>query len=349
MLLKAFIYETANPSTEFLKDIFDLIQQNVLTNEFNITKIVDFVSHISLEFKIDNALKGELFYNIESKNLEISIKKTPIVSLKREITIDQKESVHRNTRILRIIEEIKKFVKNVSNFDEFKNFFEKEFNAKTQNGKIVFTYSGEKVVVDFDMKKFSIPSVAPIDFDPKLDPEQLAGVIISEIDFEKEEFIFETVNSNFEIIDISGSANDIFEVELNNGEIIDSNDLYSQLQDIFESSKVRILSNEEPYEVAVTENGDVLGGTVIGIEMPSDEDYDSGVRSIIKFSVATNENYRGLGVASKLINSLIKSKQRHGQKIRAQVINPIMEQILIKFGFEKISESGSSEGLVYEL
>lgn len=62
------------------------------------------------------------------------------------------------------------------------------------------------------------------------------------------------------MIDISGSTNDIFEVELNNGKIIDSNDLYSQLQDIFESSKVRILSNEEPYEVAVTENGDVLVG-----------------------------------------------------------------------------------------
>ena len=75
MLLKAFIYETTNPSTELLKDVFDLIQQNILTSEFHITKIVDFLSHISLEFKVDNVLNGELFYNVESKNLEITIKK----------------------------------------------------------------------------------------------------------------------------------------------------------------------------------------------------------------------------------------------------------------------------------
>lgn len=349
MLLKAFIYETINPSTELLKDIFDLIQQNILTSEFRITKIVDFLSHISLEFKIDNVLNGELFYNIESKNLEITIKKTPLVSIKRNIIINQKNSVHQNIELLKTVDQIKKFVKNVSNLDEFKSYFEKHFNAKTQDGKIVFIYLGEKVTIDFNTKRFNIPKIAPIDFDPRLDPEQLAEVIKNEIDFKKEEFMFETANSSFEIIDISGSTNESFEVELPNGEIIDSTDLYSQLQDIFVSSKVRILSNEEPYEVAVTENGEVLGGTVIGIEMPSDDDYDSGIRSIIKFSVATNENYRGLGIASKLIKNLIKSKQRHGQKIRAQVINPIMEQILIKFGFEKISESGSAEGLVYEL
>ena len=85
MLLKAFIYETINPSTELLKDVFDLIQQNILTSEFHITKIVDFLSHISLEFKVDNVLNGELFYNVESKNLEITIKKTPLVSIKRNI------------------------------------------------------------------------------------------------------------------------------------------------------------------------------------------------------------------------------------------------------------------------
>lgn len=190
MLLKAFIYETTNPSTELLKDVFDLIQQNILTSEFHITKIVDFLSHISLEFKIDNVLNGELFYNIESKNLEINIKKTPLVSIKRNIIINQKNSVHQNIELLKIVEQIKKFVKNVSNLDEFKTYFEKHFNAKTQDGKIVFIYLDEKVTIDFNTKRFNIPKIAPIDFDPKLDPEQLAEVIKNEIDFKKEEFMF---------------------------------------------------------------------------------------------------------------------------------------------------------------
>jgi predicted acetyltransferase len=58
---------------------------------------------------------------------------------------------------------------------------------------------------------------------------------------------------------------------------------------------------------------------------------------------------RGAGIASKLIQSIIKQHKRHGIIIRAQVVNPIMEKLLIKFGFEKIHDSGSKYGLIYEL
>ena len=34
--------------------------------------------------------------------------------------------------------------------------------------------------------------------------------------------------------------------------------------------------------------------------------------------------------------------------IKAQVINQLMEKILVNLGFEKTSETGSREGLVYE-
>lgn len=57
--------------------------------------------------------------------------------------------------------------------------------------------------------------------------------------------------------------------------------------------------------------------------------------------------FRGQRLAEKLIRDIVNNHRR--QVIKAQVINPIMEKILINLGFVKVSESGSREGLVYQL
>lgn len=160
--------------------------------------------------------------------------------------------------------------------------------------------------------------------------------------------IFESLSPNFQLLDIENSSQDDFEIELPNGEEVLSSELQEQLEIIFKNSGVRIMSVENPYEVIIDKNGTVLGGSVISYDVPSDEDYDDGINKIT-FSIAVDDTARGKGIAAKLVQSLISKKKRRRTILRAQVINPIMEKVLIKFGFQKVSESDSVNGLVYEL
>lgn len=162
--------------------------------------------------------------------------------------------------------------------------------------------------------------------------------------------IFEANGSlKFDIINIENSDEDSYEITFGDNEIIDSSEVFEQLAGLFNIAKIRIMSNEKPFEVAISDDGTVLGGSVISRDIPNDEEYDEGIQGIITFSIVTDELFRGAGIASKLIQSIIKQHKRHGIIIRAQVVNPIMEKLLIKFGFEKIHDSGSKYGLIYEL
>jgi GNAT superfamily N-acetyltransferase len=155
--------------------------------------------------------------------------------------------------------------------------------------------------------------------------------------------LFEEVKG-LQIVSLRGCEEDSFEIDLDNGEIKDCTDISAELERMFNASKVRIMRNENFYSALIDADGKVYGGLVVGY----DEFKHGGV--VITFSVVVDPAVRGQGLAAKLISDLIEKNP--GALIKAQVINPLMEKILINpelgLGFEKTSETGSREGLVYE-
>jgi len=157
--------------------------------------------------------------------------------------------------------------------------------------------------------------------------------------------LFEGVE-DLEIVSLRGCEDDNFEIDLNNGEVKDCTDISDELFDLFNSSGVRIMSTENPYSALIDGDGKVYGGLVVSYELPEDYDEFEHGAGVITFSVVVDPAVRGQKLAEKLIVDLIKFNRR--SVIKAQVINPLMEKILINLGFEKTSESGSRQGLVYE-
>jgi GNAT superfamily N-acetyltransferase len=106
------------------------------------------------------------------------------------------------------------------------------------------------------------------------------------------------------------------------------------------------MSNENPYSALIDADGKVYGGLVVSYDLPDDYDEFEYGGGVVTFSVVVDPIARGQRLAEKLITDLVKSNRR--SVIKAQVINPLMEKILINLGFEKTSDTGSREGLVYE-
>lgn len=355
MELKSFFYDY----TEFLKDVLDFIQSEIQKFEFKITKISNFIEYASLEFIVDDKYRGELFYNSKKELLEAKIV-FETDSFKTSIKIDGSEEVYSNLQIKTLTKEIESFLNKLNkkpNKEDIINFFKLKTNVSLSSGNNIlsFEYKETRVEISFLRNVIQIktkPNPIFIKMDTLESAEELYQKIIETIDSNNQindsEYLFESKN-NYEIIDISGSDDQDFEITLENGEILESSDLFYDLSQIFDKSKVRILSIEKPHEVAITEDGIVIGGSVLSKEMPNEDDYDSGIRSVVRFSIAVDDSYRKLGVATKLIKNIIAQYHRHGTQIQAQVINPLMEELLIKLGFEKISDSGSAAGLVYQL
>lgn len=162
-----------------------------------------------------------------------------------------------------------------------------------------------------------------------------------------QEFIF-LQEGDLKLVSLHGCGEDSFDIELDNDEVIDCNDIASSVEELFFNSKIRIMRTENPYNTIVDSGtGRVLGASVISYELPDDYDeFDHG-NGIVTFSVAVDQEFRGQRLAERLIRDIMNNHRR--QVIKAQVINSIMEKILINLGFVKVSESGSREGLVYQL
>ena len=163
-----------------------------------------------------------------------------------------------------------------------------------------------------------------------------------------QEFIF-LQEGDLKLVSLHGCEEDSFEIELDDEVVIDCNDIASDVEELFYISKIRIMKTENPYNAIVDSGtGRVIGASVISYELPTD-DYDEFEHGngVVTFSVAVDPEFRGQRLAERLIRDIISNHRR--QVIKAQVINPIMEKILINLGFVKVSESGSRDGLVYQL
>lgn len=157
--------------------------------------------------------------------------------------------------------------------------------------------------------------------------------------------LFEEVKG-LQIVSLRGCEDDSFEIDLDNGEVKDCTEISADLETMFRDSGVRIMSTENPYSALIDTEGKVYGGLVVSYELPDDYDeYEHG-GGVVTFSIVVDPAVRGQRLAAKLIKDLLNSNRR--ALIKAQVINPLMEKILMDLGFEKTSETGSREGLVYE-
>jgi GNAT superfamily N-acetyltransferase len=157
--------------------------------------------------------------------------------------------------------------------------------------------------------------------------------------------LFEEVEG-LQIVSLRGCEEDSFNIYLKNGDKKDCTDISAELERMFNASKVRIMRNENPYSALIDTEGKVYGGIVVSYDLPDDYDeYEHG-GGVVTFSVVVDPAVRGQRLAAKLIKDLLNSNRR--ALIKAQVINPLMEKILTDLGFEKTSETGSREGLVYE-
>jgi GNAT superfamily N-acetyltransferase len=157
--------------------------------------------------------------------------------------------------------------------------------------------------------------------------------------------LFEEVKG-LQIVSLRGCEDDSFEIDLDNGEVKDCTEISADLETMFRDSGVRIMSTENSYSALIDTEGKVYGGIVVSYDLPDDYDeYEHG-GGVVTFSVVVDPAVRGQRLAAKLIKDLLNSNRR--ALIKAQVINPLMEKILMDLGFEKTSETGSREGLVYE-
>ncbi len=163
-----------------------------------------------------------------------------------------------------------------------------------------------------------------------------------------ENILFEQANTgDLTIVNIDGCDDNSFDIELDNGETIECNDISDQFTELYRDGGVRIMSNESPYSALVDSAGSLKGGIVISYSLPEDiEEVEYGGGNV-SFSIVVNPSVRGQKWAETMIADLVKNKSH--SIIEAQVINPLMEKILVRMGFEKTSDSGNSKGLIYKL
>lgn len=112
----------------------------------------------------------------------------------------------------------------------------------------------------------------------------------------------------------------------------DDVDGYGQeVEDLFRAAKIRISSYEDFFEAWV-EDGEALGGSVVGIR-----DHDTGE---VGFSVVVAPHARRRGIAKALVQSIIR--QHRGHELVAWVVNPDMAKLLDSMGFDFESHRGWS-------
>ncbi len=153
--------------------------------------------------------------------------------------------------------------------------------------------------------------------------------------------------SSLQLVDLKGCEEGGWEISLSDDLEVDCGQISDDLYKLFAMSKIRVMRSESAYSALVdSSSGRVYGGLVASFDLPDDYDEFEHGNGVVTFSVVVDPEARGQQLASRLIEDLISSNRR--SLVRAQVVNPVMEKILIGLGFEKVSESGSSEGLVYQ-
>ena len=153
--------------------------------------------------------------------------------------------------------------------------------------------------------------------------------------------------SSLQLVDLRGCEDAGWDVSLSDDLEVNCGQISDDLYKLFVASKIRVMSNESAYSALVdASSGRVYGGLVASFDLPADYDEFAHGNGVVTFSVVVDPEVRGQQLARRLIEDLISSNRR--SLVRAQVVNPAMEKILVGLGFEKVSESGSSEGLVYQ-
>lgn len=154
--------------------------------------------------------------------------------------------------------------------------------------------------------------------------------------------------SSLELVDLRGCEESGWDVSLGgDGLEVDCGQISDNLYRLFRESGIRVMSNESAYSALVdSSSGRVYGGLVASFDFPDDYDEFEHGNGVVTFSVVVDPEARGQQLARRLIEDLISSNRR--SLVRAQVVNPVMEKVLVGMGFEKVSEEGSSEGLVYQ-
>ena len=155
--------------------------------------------------------------------------------------------------------------------------------------------------------------------------------------------------SSLELVDLRGCEESGWDVSLGGGDglEVDCGQISDDLYRLFRESGIRVMSNESAYSALVdSSSGRVYGGLVASFDLPDDYDEFEHGNGVVTFSVVVDPEARGQQLARRLIEDLISSNKR--SLVRAQVVNPVMEKVLVGMGFERVSEEGSSAGLVYQ-
>lgn len=153
--------------------------------------------------------------------------------------------------------------------------------------------------------------------------------------------------SSLELVDLRGCEESGWDVSLGGGLEVDCGQISDDLYRLFRESGIRVMRNESAYSALVdSSSGRVYGGLVASFDLPDDYDEFEHGNGVVTFSVVVDPEARGQQLARRLIEDLISSNRR--SLVKAQVVNPVMEKVLVGMGFEKVSEEGSSEGLVYQ-
>jgi hypothetical protein len=114
---------------------------------------------------------------------------------------------------------------------------------------------------------------------------------------------------------------------------------------IFNKSGIRMFFADDYYSCCVNEAGRVLGVLVYhqeGIEDVGDDSYP-----IVTFSIVTDPECGGRGIARSLISDFCKSNR--SSIIKAEVLNPFLYRILgdLRFKVEKEGETISNKPIKY--
>lgn len=141
------------------------------------------------------------------------------------------------------------------------------------------------------------------------------------------------------IISINGCEEDPFDIGLPNGNSIDCGEIADQLRELVKGSGIRMLSNDSPITALIDNDGDIYGGIFGNYELPEDfDDFEYGM-GLLTFSIVIRRDLRGNRLAEKMIKELIENNRN--LTLRAIVVNPIMENVLARLGFELINEHHS--------
>lgn len=107
---------------------------------------------------------------------------------------------------------------------------------------------------------------------------------------------------------------------------IDIYDVSEKVHRIAKDNGVNILRGKELKSVVLDENDNVLGG--LWTEISGDE---------FSFDIAIDKSYQGMGIGERLVREAFSefNLQNYDDELRyvVDVTNPVMEKILLKYGF----------------